>query len=254
MKKAVGLLCLLLAPLGLLAQINESDTLRWQANAAITGFWQDGNVQTFIFRATSDMSVKPTQNWVFKTTNSYVYQAFGGFKADEDILSLNFLSHKPQQKVYPVLLAFFSTNFRRDIDLRTLYGAGATIQLISKSTHWLKLALSSEYEQTFFGSTQFNRGRYNGQDYIDTFRATLWLNGRYELFDKKLVLSHQSYVQPSIQQRDNYRWQADFGIELPVSKHLNFKINYLQTFESVVINSQQPEDRFLTFGLSVKSF
>lgn len=254
MKKAIGLLCLLLAPISLFSQINESDTLKWQADLSVTGFWQAGNVETVIFRAKSDMSFKPAKDWVFKTTNSYVYQEFGRVKADEDILSLNFLSYKPQQRVYPILLGFFSTNFRRDIDLRTLYGAGVTVQLLNEPTYWLKFAVSSEYEQTFFGSNRFNRDRYNGQDYIDTFRATMWVQGRYQLFDKKLILSHQSYAQPSIREWDNYRWQVDLGVEMPISRYLNFKINYLQTFESVVKEGQKPEDRFLTFGFSLKSF
>ena len=81
----------LFSPIFLSAQINEGDTLNLKASLSLTGFWQGGNVETLIFRAKSNLSFKPSKKLVFKTQNSYVYQAFGKEKADEDILSLNFL-------------------------------------------------------------------------------------------------------------------------------------------------------------------
>ncbi|WP_299228388.1 DUF481 domain-containing protein [uncultured Psychroserpens sp.] len=245
---------LFLFPILLSAQINESDTLKLKANLSLTGFWQSGNVETLIFRAKSDLSYKPWKKWVFKTKNSYVYQEFGKEKADEDILSLNFLYFNPERKFYPLVLGFVSTNFRREIDLRSLVGVGVTYQVIDHKDHWLKLSVSSEYEQTDFAKSDFNRSAYDGDRSINTFRSTLWVNGKYKLFKNKLILSHESYFQPSLEQSDNFRWQADIGIELPIWKFLNFKVNYLHTFESVVIEDQEQEDSFLTFGFTLKSY
>lgn len=236
------------------AQINESDTLNFKARLSLTGFFQRGNVETIIFRAASDISFKPFKNAVFKTKNSYVYQEFGKVKADEDILSLNFLYLKPERKIYPLVLGFISTNFRREIKLRYLFGAGFTFQLYQKEKNWLKLSLTSEYENTNFKKANFNFVDYNGDETINTMRGTIWMNGKYHLFKNKLVLTHESYFQPSLEQKDNYRWQADFGLELPVWDFLNFKINYLHTFESIVIAGQKQEDRFLTFGLTLKNY
>jgi hypothetical protein len=244
----------LLFPVLLSAQINESDTLDLKARLALTGIWQGGNVETVIFRAKSDLSWRPLKRWVFKTQNSYVYQEFGNVKADEDILSLNFLYFNPQKRIYPLILGFGSTNFRRKIDLRYLLGAGVTFQLLQKKHSWLKLALSSEYEKTNFGETNFNRAQYNGTASISTFRATLWMHGRYAVFAKKLVISHEFYVQPSLERVDNFRWQADLGLELPLWTFLNFKVNYLHTFESIVIANQKQEDHILTFGFTLTSY
>ncbi|MDF1697584.1 MAG: DUF481 domain-containing protein [Saprospiraceae bacterium] len=245
---------LLCMPFVSYAQINESDTLKLKANLSLTGIWQEGNVETLIFRAKSDFSYRPWKKWVFKTTNSYVLQEFGKQKADEDILSLNFLYFNPDQKVYPLLLGFVSSNFRREINVRYLLGAGATFQLVNKNNHWLKLSISSEYEQTDFNRSNFNRTEYNGDPSIHTFRATLWVNGKYRLFDNKMIFNHQSYFQPSLEEGNNYRWQADIGLEFPIWKYVNFKINYLHTFESIVIENQKQEDRFLTFGFTIKSY
>jgi hypothetical protein len=232
----------------------SKDSLKIRADLSLTGFWQGGNVETLIFRAKSEISFKPLNHVVYKTRNSYVYQEFGKVKADEDILSLNFLYFNPERKLYPLALAFVSTNFRREIDWRSLFGAGMTYEIFEKDKSYLRASLSSEYEQTRFNETNFNIPEYNGRDYINTWRATLWVSGKYHLFKGKLILSHESYYQPSLEEGNNYRYQGDFGIELPVWKFLNFKINYLHTYESIVIQGQARDDRFLTFGLTLKNY
>ncbi len=244
---------LLLFPIFISAQINESDTLKLKANLSVTGFWQGGNVETLIFRTKSEVSFRPWNKWMFKTTNSYVYQEFGKEKADEDILSLNFLYINPERKFYPLFLGFVSTNFRREIDLRYIFGAGVTYQVLDEKDNWLKFSITSEYESTDFAKTDFNKSEYDGSSSIKTLRGTFWVNGKYKLFKKKIILNHQSYVQPSLQRGNNFRWYADVGVELPVWDFLNFKINYLHTYESIVIEGQQREDRFLTFGFTLKT-
>ncbi|MTB52422.1 DUF481 domain-containing protein [Lewinella sp. W8] len=241
-------------PALLAAQINESDTLDFRADLSLTGFYQGGNVETLIFRAQSGLAFKPWKNWVFKTQNSYVYQAFGRMKADEDILSLNFLYINPEKKFYPQLLGFVSTNFRRAIALRYLLGSGVTYRALGEKDHWLKVSLSAEFERTNFDRMDFNRSAYDGNATIETVRGTLWMHGRYALFDGKTIFTHVNYFQPSLRQSDNFRWRADFSLDFPLWKHVNFKINYLSTFESIVVAGQEQQDRQLTFGFTVKSY
>ena len=252
MKKA--LYYLLFLPIFLSAQTNKSDTLNLKASLSVTGFWQGGNVESLIFRANSKLSFKPWKNGLFENENSYVYQEFGKSKADEDILSLNFLRFNTDMKFSHLILACVSTNFRREIDVRYLVGAGASYQIFKKKENWLKFSLSFEYEQTDFNEFTFNRSKYNGNQSINTFRGTLWVNGRYHLFKDKVIFSHESYVQPSLEHSDNFRWRADVSLEIPVWKFLNFKINYLDTFESVVIENQKQEDKVLTFGFTIKNY
>ncbi|MFY0674061.1 MAG: DUF481 domain-containing protein [Bacteroidia bacterium] len=243
-----------LMPLALFGQTNESDSLKTEAGLSVTGMFQGGNVQTVIFRTKTELSFTTFNNWVLKTVNSYVYQAFGGVKADQDLLSLNFLYFQPQKRIYPQLIGIATTNFRREIALRYLVGTGITFQVLEQKDAWLKISLSSEYEETEFRRSQFNLEEYNGSNDINTFRATLWVNGKYKLYDKRITLSHESYIQPSLNKSNNYRWQADLGLELMLTKRFNFKINYLSTYESIVIEGQKQNDRLLTFGLSVKSY
>lgn len=244
----------LVSPIFVSAQINESDSLKVKASLSFTGLWQSGNVETLILRGRTDFSVRPWKKWVFKNTNSYVYQAFDKDKADSDFLSLNFLYFNPERRLYPQVLTFVSTNFRREIAQRYLVGAGATYQIIQGDDNWLKTSLTLEYENTDFRQDMFNRSQFSGSKSLNTMRGTIWVSGKYELFNKKMVLKHQSYYQPSLENCDNYRWQLDLSAEFPVWKYVSFKINYLRTFESVVIQGQEEEDQFLTFGFTLKSF
>ena len=48
---------LLLFPIWLSAQINESDSLKIKADLSLTGFWQGGNVETLIFFKLRDVDI-----------------------------------------------------------------------------------------------------------------------------------------------------------------------------------------------------
>lgn len=252
MKKII--FCLLFLPGILSAQINVSDTLKLKADVSLTGFLQGGNVEAVVFRAKQDFSYKALKKWVFRTTNSYVYQEFGQVKADEDFLSLNFIYFNPEKKLYPQLIGIGATNFRRQLDFRSLFGFGLTYQILNEKKSWLKVSLSSEYEQMNFRTSDFNIAEYDGDVNINTLRGTIWLSGRYHLIDEKMILSLISFYQPSLEKNNNYRWQTDFAMEIPLRKYFSFKINYLDTYESIVVQGIREGDRTLTFGFSLRSY
>lgn len=245
---------LIFSPLCLTAQTDQSDTLKLKGSLSVTGFWQSGNVNTIIFRTKADITYRPWEKWKFNTRNSYLYQEFSKEKADEDILSLNFLSFNPEKRFFPLLIGIVSSNFRRDIGVRYLLGGGLTFKAIDNEEEWLKFSVSWEYENTNFRKTTFNFDEYNGLRSINTVRNTVWVNTQTKLFDKKLILGMEAYFQPSLLDENNFRWQADLSVELPITKHLNFKVNYLHTYEQIVIAAQRQEDRILTFGLNFKSY
>lgn len=248
------LLNLYLCPVLVFAQLNESDSLKTKASLSLTGFWQGGNVETLIFRAGAAFSTELWKNTVFKTKNSYVYQEFGKVKADEDILSLNFLYFNPKRKIYPLALGFISSNFRREIDVRYIVGGGASYEAYKKDKNYLKFSLTSEFEFTNYKRATFNFEDYNGDATIDTWRATIWIYGKYYLFKKQMILAHEMYFQPSLLDRNNFRWSADVSLEFPIWSYLSFKINYLHTSERIVIAGQKQDDQFLTFGFNLKSY
>lgn len=219
---------------------------------SVTGFWQTGNVEMLAIRNKIEAVWKPTNFMVFKTQNAYLYQEFFEQKADEDIFSRNFVYFNPQKRFYPFVLGFVSTNFRRKIDLRYFVGTGFTWQAIRHKNHLLKIALSGEYENSRFTQNTFNETEYNGNFEIATWRATAWIFGKHQVFQKKITFHYEVYFQPSVERANNFRWQADIGLDLPISKHFDFRVNYLYTFEKIVVSRQKQDDSILSFGLKLK--
>lgn len=250
---------LLFLPVFLEAQTDESDTLntdtlKFKADLSLTGFWQSGNVNTLIFRAKADLKWKPLEKLQIRSQNSYLYQEFGKEKADEDILSLNFIEYNPEKRFFPLAIGIVSSNFRREINVRYILGAGVTYKVIDKDNEWVKFSVSWEYENTNFRKNSFNFEEYEGQNQINTVRNTIWMSGKKKLFKEKLSLGLEAYFQPSLQDGNNYRWQADFSAEVPITNRLNFKINYLHTYERIVVEDQKQQDGILTFGVSWKNY
>lgn len=248
------LLMLLFTGCGIFAQVKDKDSIKLRMDLSLTGFWQGGNVETLIFRAANKFDYQFAKNVKFRSQNSYVLQEFGRVKADEDILSLNFVNINTHKRLHPLALAFFSTNFRRKIDYRYIVGGGLSYQLLKKKKHNIIMSLTGEYEHTDFETTDFKIDDYDGYTAINTWRSTLWFQGEHQLFSGKMIFKHEFYFQPSLQDSDNFRWRGDVSLELPIWDFLNFKINYYRTYESVVVEPQLPMDEFLTFGFTIKNY
>ncbi len=232
------------------AQLNESDTAKFQLRAGATGAWQQGNVALMVVRTRLEMVSNSHKPLVFKTQNNSLYQAFGGRKADNDINSRNYLYWKPNHSVYPFAMAYLQTNYRRQIDFRWFAGAGLTWQLVQKPLTNLKLSGSLVKESTSFSNNQYNESAYNGSDEIDLWRGTVYLSGWHRLFKEKLKLYYAAYWQPGLGEVPNNRAQLDAGLDFPVWKGLNFLVQYSMSYEQVVATAVEQDDRILTFGIS----
>ncbi len=233
-----------------LAQLNESDTVKFQLRLSLTGNYQQGNVEVLNIKSKIDFSFSPHRNWVFKSQNSSLYQAFYSKKADNDIFSRNYLYYKPQHKVYPFAITYISTNFRRKIYSRYFAGAGVTWQVVNNNKNVLKLSAITVYERTDFKAPNFNYAEYNGADKISLWRATLYAGGWSYLLQRHIRLYYDGYWQPAFNNRHNYRTQFDIGADFPVWKGLSFTTLFTYTHENVVVNNVFQNDKILTFGLS----
>ncbi len=232
------------------AQINESDTAQIQIRASLTGNYQKGNVDLLVIRSRVDALYAPTKEWVFKSQNNSLYQAFYDKKADNDVFSRNWLYFKPQKRFYPYIISFISGNFRRKIDMRYFIGLGATGQVVNTKNHILKLSVSAVYERTNFSDKNYNFSEYNGSDNIKLWRGTLYLAGWHYLFQKHARLFYNAYWQPAFDNKNNYRTQYDIGVDFPIWKGLSFNALYTFTHENVVIQKIKTDDKILTFGLA----
>jgi hypothetical protein len=232
------------------AQLNESDTLKFQTRVSLTGNYQKGNVNILTVRSKIDFTYSPVKDFVFKSQNSSLYQELASKKADNDIFSRNFFYYKPYKRLYPFGIAYISSNYRRNIDTRLFAGAGVTYQLLNKTFHVIKLSANAVYETNKFNGATYNYTKYNGSSKINLWRGTLFIGGRNYLLNEKLRIYYDAYYQPAFNNKNNYRTQFDIGTDFLVWKGLSFNTLYTFTHENVVIVNVKQEDKILTFGLA----
>ncbi len=233
-----------------LAQINESDSVKYQLKTSLSGNYQSGNVNVLITRAKMDFSVKLNRHFVFKTQNATLFQSFSGKKVDNDLFCRNFIYYDAHNRFYPFGIAYISSNFRRKIKDRYFAGLGATYQAVREKNNVLKLSFNMVYESTNFDATQFNFDEYNGLKQIALWRSTLYLAGWHYMHKNTIKLYYDAYYQPSWTSRINYRSQFDLGIDMSIWKGLAFTILYTVTHENVVPIKIVQNDKILTFGLN----
>ena len=246
----IFLLFLSLSWADIYAQLNESDTVKLQLRATLTGNYQKGNVEALTIRGKLDFTISPAKRWAFKSQNSSLYQAFYQKKTDNDLFSRNYLYYNPTHKVYPFAMAYISANYRRKINNRYFAGAGVTFQLVNKTNMGIKLSASSVYERSLFNGDRYNDDQYDGDEKIDLWRETLYISGWVYFFQKHLRVYYDAYWQPAFNNRNNYRTQYDIGIDFPVWRGLSVTSLYTFTQENVVIKNIKQQDRILTFGLA----
>lgn len=235
---------------GAIAQMNESDTAKFQLRTTLAGNYQTGNVELLVIRGKLDFTYAPVKNLVFKSQNSSLYQEFYSKTADNDLFSRNYFYYKPQHKIYPYAIAYISTNYRRKVELRSFAGAGVTWQLLQTDHHVIKLSANAVYEQTRFKGTAFNFSEYDGSNKISLWRASAYLGGWDWIFQNHLRFYYDAYWQPAFSNSNNYRTQLDLGLDFPVWKGLSFSAAYAYTHENVVINKIKQTDSILTFGFN----
>lgn len=236
--------------LGSKAQLNESDTLKFQLRASLTGNYQKGNIEVLTIKSKIDFTYSPIKDIVFKSQNSSLYQQFYKVKADNDIFSRNYFYYKPQRRIYPFAIAYISSNFRRKIGIRYFAGAGLTWQFINSKKIVLKFSVSSVYESSRFNGTVYNFTRYDGSNKINLWRGTLYTAGWGYILDKRLRLYFDAFYQPAFKDKNNYRTQYDVGIDLPLWKGLSFNTLYNYTYERVAIKKIKQTDRILSIGFA----
>lgn len=249
----IGMAAVACAHTAAFAQLNESDTARLQLRAGLSGAWQKGNVDLLVLRSKLDVvAADSTGQWVYKSQNNHLYQAFGGRRADNDLSSRHYMYHYPRRQVYPFALLYLQTNYRRKLDSRVFGGAGLTVQLLRTAGSNLKLSGSMVYESSHFDAANFNKAAYNGSPTIALWRSTFYLAGWHQLAQKKARLFYTTYLQPGLDGKRNLRSSLELGLDLPVWKGLGMQLAYLYVREGVMPVQVRTTDQLFTFGLQYR--
>jgi Protein of unknown function, DUF481 len=172
---------------------------------------------------------------------SYIYGKQNLIKTENDYFyGLTYtLFHKSTVYVWGTVST--EKSFSRGISERDIAGTGLGFNLVKKEkAKQLSITYGLMYENTNF--TRLND--------IETFRLSFRLKGKHSLIKNKLYFTHESFVQPSITDAENYKYRTLLNLEIPINKHLNLKSSYSHVFENVINPGKKKEDNNLTFGFS----
>lgn len=233
------------------AQLLKQDTARWSYRLSGGVYLSAGNVDRLLLRGGAGVKhVQP--DWGFSSGNTYLYGTFGGFQTENDWFSKNFLYLYPKSRLYPYLMGWLETNFRRRIGFRYQIGPGGSYNLVAGDHHLVKLSLTGTYEHTNFDGNEFVNLPPQETDIVQTFRLTGRLYGSHRI-GKKVGLNYEFWFQQSLEDSDNYRYHIDAEVSAPLSQSFSIQTQLNYSYENVVVESVEKGDLLWTVGLNFKN-
>ena len=176
------------------------------------------------------------------TTNPrFTYGKQNGILAERDTYVDLFIDIYKNRRVYGFGLATLETSNLRGINLRQLAGAGAGFRLWRTKEQSLSLTNAIIYESTDFRE----------RPTVSTLRNSTRLKGLHTFLQNRIRLTHITFLQPSLSDISNVRWNTIITLELPLNKWISLRSAFENSYESVVESTRKRNDSRLTFGISV---
>lgn len=176
------------------------------------------------------------------TTNPrFTYGKQNNILAERDTYVDLFIDIYKNRKIYGFGLATVETSNLRGITLRQLAGAGAGFRLWRTKEQSLSLTNAIIYESTDFRE----------RPTVTTWRNSTRLKGTHTFLQNRIRFTHITFLQPSLSDISNVRWNTIITLELPLNKWISLRSAFENSYESVVESSRKRNDSRLTFGISV---
>jgi hypothetical protein len=176
------------------------------------------------------------------TTNPrFTYGRQNQVLAERDIYVDLALDVYREKQIYGFGLATIETSNLRGIDFRRLAGLGIGLRLLKTERHNLSLTNAVIDESTNFRE----------RPTVTTHRLSTRLKGKHSFLQDKLRFNHITFVQPSLRDFSNLRWNTLLSVELPLTTWVTIRTSFENSYESVVEANRKRNDSRLTFGLAV---
>jgi hypothetical protein len=176
------------------------------------------------------------------TTNPrFAYGIQNGQLAERELYIDLFVDLYKKRKVYSFGLATLESSNLRGINFRQLAGAGVGWRLHESERNKLSLTNAIIYEDTDFRTRASQT----------TLRNSTRLKGKHSFFADRMRITHITFVQPSLLDVSNLRWNTLISVELPLSKWFTLRSSFENSYESLVESGRQRNDSRLTVGFSI---
>ena len=153
----------------------------------------------------------------------------------------------PKNKVYMLSFGILEQSNLRAIQFRSQIGGGIGFHIFQKPNNALSVTNVIIHEKTDFQDD-------TKKQTIELARNSTRLKGKHTLIPKKLVFSHVTFMQPSITDIKNLRWNTLLTLEVPITSIIRFRITYERFYESVVVNNRKNSDTRLVVGFALANF
>lgn len=161
--------------------------------------------------------------------------------AERDYYADLFVDVFKKKRVYAFSLATVERSNLRRIDWRQLAGVGLGLRLVQSSRHNLSLTNAIIHESTDFRE----------RPTLTTQRNSTRLKGRHALLGDKMRFSHITFLQPSLADFSNLRWNTLLSLELPLTRWMAIRTSFENSYERVVEATRKRNDTRVTFGIAV---
>jgi hypothetical protein len=254
MKKLLPIMIAILFYSETMAQLTETDTLKFGYRVNVNGSWITGNVERLLITNNLDVSHVGKTIGV-KSSNNYTYGTIFGFETENDVFSRNFVYLYPQRRFYPYAMLWLQSSTRQQIGFRYQAGVGVSIAIVQKPAHQLKLSTTVSQENTRYQGAVFNITPENlSGDEVSNWRGTVRLLGHHRIANNKLNIKYETWYQPAFDDANNWRYFLQAAVELPISKRFSFRSALIYSHENIVLSAIKRDDKILTFGLNIGNF
>jgi hypothetical protein len=175
----------------------------------------------------------------FATNPRFSYGKQNRVLAERDTYVDLFVDVFKKRKTYVFGLGTVEISHLRGIKLRQLAGAGVGYRLLQSDQHTLTLTNAIIHESTDFKE----------RPTLVTQRNSFRVKGRHLFLSQRMMFSHITFVQPSLRDFSNMRWNTLLSLELPLNRWVSIRTSFANTYESEVEASRKHHDSNLTFGV-----
>jgi hypothetical protein len=216
------------------------DNTEVRCRVSADGYYLNGNIKRWY--ANTRLTTTFSSNTImFTVTPSLLYGQSGKIITDRHMLTTASLHIFPRNLFFWYGVATYDFSRRNKIESRWQSGAGIGINTVQEPQHGISVTQALVYENTHFNVVEGN----------ETVRMSWRLKGFHELFERSVIVNHETYFQPSVEQFTDLRWRTTVSLDFPVTRALSFRTAVDNNHESVVLTGRKKDDIRWTFGVAV---
>ncbi len=244
--------CFLSIYSGAFAQgVVKKDSILWSYEISSSSFFSNDGVKRLLVNNNGRLKMASSafQN---RLVLNYQFGKVDSKWQENDFLAYNAFKLLPESKVFPVLINGIETSRTRDIDFRYFIGLGGGIEVIEKDFMSIEFTLTGWYEKTNYRGIDFNQDELDGSWVRHVWRLSPRILGRLNLKENHLLFEFEGWIQPSIVDFEDYLGFVNTSLLIQTVKNLYFKLGWLATYESFVLEGRNQWDSIINLGITFK--